>query len=356
MRQLGKLTDETHAKQLVAHLVAKRLELRLDHDADSGENHWTIWILSEDDLPEAKKLWDTFHHHPEQLPELTTALTTEPSEIPESKNAAQSESVTQTQLSRSEEEPDTASSLEPSPANEPPSPTFTANNADRAVPPTIKLGSIRVTAVFTLLSVLISLVSHFSSPRGNSDLTQITLEQRTFKSLSLVDPDWYAASTDAFASVKQGEAWRLITSAFLHADPLHLAFNVVWFFFLGSAIERIDGSLNLLKIIAISHFIGLVFQVSLPVESSWPLSLQGSPFSLGVSGAVYGMFGYLWLRPQFTPDYPVFLVRSNLILMIGWLVICVTPMADTVPNGAQLGGLLSGIALAWSASKQQRLG
>jgi GlpG protein len=61
---------------------------------------------------------------------------------------------------------------------------------------------------------------------------------------------------------------------------------------------------------------------------------------------VYGLFGFLWLRPWIDPSYPVVLVPMNVAMMLGWLVLCLTPMGQNVANGAHLGGLVSGIAMA----------
>lgn len=351
MRQLGKLKDGDTAQRIVAHLVQRRIEVRLELNEDDGDHHWTVWILSEDDLPDANALWETYHNAPEKLPELTPVL------IQESSSELQSESETGTATNHTDQSLVTTGPSERDSSDDPTHSVDVDDITTTLKTPSIKLGPVFVTAVFVVLSILLSLISHFGSPRGSkADPAQSTLEQRTFQSLSLVSPELYSNNQDAFASLKRGEVWRLITSAFLHADPLHLVFNVIWLFFFGSVIERIDGSINLLKIILSSHVFGTLIQVSLPVTSGLPLSVQGNPFSMGISGAVYGMFGYLWLRPHFTSEYPVFLVRSNLLLMMGWLVICFTPFAETVPNGSQMGGLIVGIALAWSATKEKKLG
>src|SRR6266404_8787106 len=43
------------------------------------------------------------------------------------------------------------------------------------------------------------------------------------------------------AGVNQGEWWRLITAAFLHYGPFHLAINMYSLYFAGSILEQVIG-------------------------------------------------------------------------------------------------------------------
>ncbi len=40
------------------------------------------------------------------------------------------------------------------------------------------------------------------------------------------------------------------------------------------------------------------------------------------------------------PSYPIHMVPMNVVLMLGWLVACMTPLIPDVANGAHLGGLV----------------
>src|SRR5205823_217980 len=48
-------------------------------------------------------------------------------------------------------------------------------------------------------------------------------------------------SDGSLAGVANGEWWRLITSAFLHYGPLHLATNMLSLYFAGSILEQVIG-------------------------------------------------------------------------------------------------------------------
>ena len=59
-------------------------------------------------------------------------------------------------------------------------------------------------------------------------------------------------------SVKAGEWWRLITSAFLHSGPIHLIFNALILWWFGRSLENLIGSRRFLGLYAISLLAGAV--------------------------------------------------------------------------------------------------
>ena len=58
------------------------------------------------------------------------------------------------------------------------------------------------------------------------------------------------------AFVAQGEAWRLLTSIFLHSGLLHLAFNMVALYFLGTFAETAFGRWRFFALYVLSGFSG----------------------------------------------------------------------------------------------------
>jgi GlpG protein len=210
----------------------------------------------------------------------------------------------------------------------------------------VKQQSIPVTIGIIVVSVIVSVISNFGDRRGLGPGGTTPLGQRTYSALSFADQRDYLASGDAFASIKKGQVWRFVTPMFLHGDEFHLAFNMLWIFFLGSVIERLHGSLFLVLLTVGTHVAGMLLQVLLSNADFLPVFLQGSPLAIGASGAVYGLFGFLWVRPALDPSYPIHLVPMNVVLMLGWLVVCMTPLIPNVANGAHLGGLLAGILAA----------
>jgi GlpG protein len=82
-----------------------------------------------------------------------------------------------------------------------------------------------------------------------------------------------------------GEVWRLVTPVLLHGSLLHLGFNMLWLYSLGSQVETGRGTLR---------FLALVLAFS--VVSNLTQYLWAGPNFLGMSGVVYGLFAYVWMQ------------------------------------------------------------
>lgn len=80
---------------------------------------------------------------------------------------------------------------------------------------------------------------------------------------------------------EQGEFWRLASCTLLHADWMHVGFNVYVLVILGIFVERILGTPRFLVLYVCSAFAGSVGS----------LFFLGEGFSVGASGAVWGLLG-----------------------------------------------------------------
>jgi GlpG protein len=70
----------------------------------------------------------------------------------------------------------------------------------------------------------------------------------------------------------------------------------------------------------------------------------------GMSGVVYGILGFAWVAASLQPRWPFRPTQGVVVLMVGWLVLCLFGVVETlgfgaVANAAHLGGLLSGMLL-----------
>ncbi|MCH9612859.1 MAG: Rhomboid protease GlpG [Chlamydiia bacterium] len=90
-----------------------------------------------------------------------------------------------------------------------------------------------------------------------------------------------------FVSIREGQVWRTITPAFLHADILHLAFNMLWLWMLGRLVEDRVGFVRYLAMTLIFALATNFFQY-----------LMSGPFFLGYSGVITGLAGYAWMRQR----------------------------------------------------------
>ncbi len=80
----------------------------------------------------------------------------------------------------------------------------------------------------------------------------------------------------------QGRWWTLITAVYLHGGILHILFNILWLRQLGYLLEELFGASRTFIIFTLAGIAGFVVSVTM-----------GSMFTLGGSGAIFGMLGAL---------------------------------------------------------------
>ena len=152
--------------------------------------------------------------------------------------------------------------------------------------------------------------------------------------------------------VAEGEWWRLITSAFLHAGLLHFAVNMYLLWVLGQQLERLHGR---------SRYLGLYFG-SLAAGSLGVMLLDPTALTVGASGAVFGLlaaFGYLFPNTQLMLLFPPIPIKAK-FFVIGYAALelylgFANNPSDNVAHFAHLGGALVGIiiVLYWQKNKNQ---
>ncbi len=145
--------------------------------------------------------------------------------------------------------------------------------------------------------------------------------------------------------VRQGEIWRLFTPVLLHFTVMHILFNMLWLQDLGSMIEGRQGTGHL-----------LVLVVVLAVLSNFAQYLVSGPRFGGMSGVVYGLLGYIWIRGKFDPGSGLFLDPTTVVMMLVWFVLCFTPLLGIGPiaNAAHAAGLVLGMAWGYLSSLRHR--
>ncbi len=151
---------------------------------------------------------------------------------------------------------------------------------------------------------------------------------------------------ETFAS---GEYWRFVTPAFLHFGIFHIVFNSLWLWEFGRRVELLSGR---------SAY--LVLMLALASGSNAGQYLWDGPVLFGgLSGVVYGLVGYVWIRNRVAPS-PLLNVPPGIIYMlIGWLLICLFGIVDVfisggVANGAHVSGLLIGMLAGALAGRQKQ--
>jgi rhomboid protease GluP len=142
----------------------------------------------------------------------------------------------------------------------------------------------------------------------------------------------------------EGEWWRFITPIFLHIGFFHLFMNTLALYYLGTAVERIYGTVRYFVIYFVSGIGGVLASFAFHEE-----------ISAGASGAIFGCFGALLYFGTIHRSLFFRTMGANLLIVltinisIGFLV----PMVD---NSAHIGGLIGGyLAAALMQLPQQRL-
>ena len=120
---------------------------------------------------------------------------------------------------------------------------------------------------------------------------------------------------------------------------LHIVFNLLWLRDLGTMIEQRQSGWHLLALI-------LVIGTLSNLGQWW---MEGPRFG-GMSGVVYGLLGYIWIRGKFDPRSGLFLHRETVTMMILWLVLCFTGALGPIANTAHTVGLIAGMAWGFLSS------
>jgi GlpG protein len=161
--------------------------------------------------------------------------------------------------------------------------------------------------------------------------SKLGFDRESLKSLLLADPE--NANGTFLPEVRAGQWWRLITPIFIHFGPLHLLFNMMWLYQLGCMIEARQGTLKLALLVVVTG-IG-------PMLAEYVMS--GPGYVGGMSGVVYGLAGYVWLRGKYDRASGLYLDAQSAQWLLIWLVVCYTGLLGRVANTAHLTGLIIGV-------------
>ena len=152
------------------------------------------------------------------------------------------------------------------------------------------------------------------------------------------------------ALVAEGEAWRLVTSAFLHSGFVHLALNMLSLYFLGSFAEVTFGRSRFLALYLISGIAGGLAYLYFGSFSAPAVGASGAIF-----GLLGGVFGFAIRRGTFSMRNPII---SQLLLLTAlnlFLGATVPGVSNTAHIGGLLGGLVFGYLMAPTVYSQKKL-
>lgn len=296
MRLIGHLTEEKSARTFADFLYVQKIESHLEFEKPEG---WAIWINDEDKIEEAMGLLAGFRSNP-----------ADPKYQAKAKGAAEL---------RAEAEKGEAA--------------FRKKLRDQRhlFRPLRQYGFGPLTVVLIAISVVVCILSRMG---GNIEPI-----------LGLFMTDFTTGNLAGYSltEIRHGQLWRLVTPIFIHFGPLHIIFNMLWLRDLGSMIEGRQSTWTLAGLV-------LAFAVGSNLAQYW----FAGPMFGGMSGVVYGLLGYIWLRGKFDPGSGLYLHPSTVTMMIIWFLACFTPIIPHVANGAHAAGLVMGLGWGYLSSQRYR--
>ena len=146
-------------------------------------------------------------------------------------------------------------------------------------------------------------------------------------------------SNGYFPGVSTGQWYRLVTVALTHAGWMHLIFNMLALYSIGTPIEAFLGRLRYSLI-----FLGSLIAASLTSLYFGPHNI----YAVGASGAIYGLFGSLFVIGKRS--------GANYQNITGVIIInlLMTFTISGIDWRAHLGGLVTGVVLTYPLTFRKR--
>lgn len=146
-------------------------------------------------------------------------------------------------------------------------------------------------------------------------------------------------------SIRAGEQYRMFTSAFLHADIMHLVFNMLTLYFFAPVVIVYMGILPFLLVYFASLFCGSLLSLYFHKNDH-------SYRAIGASGAVTGvLYSAILLRPDMTIGLFFFIGIPAYLFGIGYLLYSIYGMRaknDNIGHTAHFGGAIGGYVITLS--------
>lgn len=184
----------------------------------------------------------------------------------------------------------------------------------------------RLTAILIALSITVAVLSRFGSD---------------YQSLHFLFISEYH---QGLSEISEGQLWRLFTPIIIHFGILHIVFNMIWLYQLGSAIEQRQSIKRMAILVVVTSLLSNLAQYF------W----NGPSFG-GMSGVVYGLLAYIWIQGKYNARAGLGLEQNIAIMMLIWFVICWMGLVGNIANMAHTVGLVSGAILGLIYSPKSNL-
>jgi GlpG protein len=296
LRQIGTLSGEDAARHLADHLLTLGVKSQL-REEQAG---WGLWVLDEDRIPQAVQELEAYRKDPRD---------------PRFQAAARSADAIRRESERRDQE-------------------FRKNF--RSVSDTWSGPQLhRRPVTFGLVVASCAVFLLMELPRAEGRVKHAL----RFSVDRVVQIDGQLVlHRGGVENIVHGEVWRLITPIFLHGGILHLLFNMWALAYFGTIIEYNRGSAVLALLVVLSAAVSNLGEYIYEANTLGHAGLFG-----GMSGVVYALFGYIWMKGQHEPEQGMILHPSTVQVMLLWLVLCMMSFVGNVANAAHVVGVAVGI-------------
>jgi membrane associated rhomboid family serine protease len=145
----------------------------------------------------------------------------------------------------------------------------------------------------------------------------------------------------SFIGIAAGQYWRLVSSMFLHAGLLHIAFNAYALWIFGAVVEQELGRIRLL----------LIYFATGIVASAASYAFSPSPIivSVGASGAIFGIFGAFVAYNYRRRHLAIAAARLRSAISIVVINLVITFAIPEIDWRAHVGGFIAGLFAGFAA-------
>lgn len=294
MRRIGYIERQTEAQAFSDLLLVKGIDNQIEEDG----KQWAVWVHEEDQLAEAGQLLKSFQ---------SKSLTSDSNQV-----AARAAELRAAQ-SRANAD-------------------YQGRVHTRAE---MRSSMVAYTAgPITILCVAISAIAFICLKLGRPEINWFFITENP---ITVFGVDRLRGLTE----ILHGQFWRLLTPIFVHFGFLHILFNVIWMMDLGGMVETRQGS----------RFFALQL-ITLGVVSNLAQYLVSGPLFGGLSGVVYGLLGYIWIRGKYDLTSGYYLHPTTVGSMLIWFFACLFGFLGSVANTAHAAGLVLGMAWGYVASRR----
>jgi GlpG protein len=320
MRQVATIAEETSARKLADHLLTLDVTTRVDRSPGG----WIVWVHREDRMDLARREVEAFLADPDNPRYLGASKAAEAARKEEARR--QKEHARKTvDLSGRLNVP----SFQRCPV------TYSLIALSVAVAILTNMGTNVETNIPFVLSPPTITEGWRTVPIGriDSDSNFVRIER-------VPDIRIQPGRLDA---LRRGQVWRLISPIFLHFGVIHLAFNMMMLYRLGSLVEMRKGKLVMIGLVlasAVASNLGQYFwdmQANGPEKYIWR--------SGGMSGVLYAIFGYCWMKSDYDPESDMKIPTDLIVQMVLWLFLCMSGLLGNIGNAAHVSGLFVGLLI-----------